>query len=87
MNLSARSPRLALALLSSWLLACPSRRAVGFEVPPPDGAPITCPVTGTRCAKGPDTPAAVVDERTYYFCEPAASARFRADPGRYRDHP
>ncbi|MCK6549189.1 hypothetical protein L6R52_25325 [Myxococcota bacterium] len=71
---------LALALSGA---ACTKRPDAGWVEPPKDGTVITCPVTGDRCAKTPSTPAAIVHDRTYYFCSDDAAARFRAAPERY----
>lgn len=71
----------ALALFAS----CRKRGPFGFLEPAPDGTHVTCPITGETCTKTPETASAVYDERTYYFCTPAAWDRFQADPGRYAD--
>ncbi|MBI2379116.1 MAG: hypothetical protein HYV07_34310 [Deltaproteobacteria bacterium] len=77
--------------MTRWLLllslaACRAE-PVGFDDPPPDGARVVDPVTRAACTKAPSTPAAVADERTYYFCEPTSLARFQAEPERFRDPP
>jgi YHS domain-containing protein len=69
------------------LSACIGKRTdAGFTAPPPDGARVTCPVSGERCTKTPLTPAAVFEMKTYYFCCEDCPTRFRADPGRYAGH-
>jgi YHS domain-containing protein len=78
-----RAPALALVLL----LGCPDRPPRGYDAPPADGIAITCPVTGERCTKTAETPAAVFDHRTYYFCRQEAADRFAKAPAKYADPP
>lgn len=71
----------ALAVSALWgaaSIACPRPPPAGYLTPPPDGTTVTCPVTGARCVKGPETPAAIRSMRTFYFCTPEAARRFEA---------
>jgi YHS domain-containing protein len=69
--------------VSLALAGCPKKELAGYVEPPPDGAPITCPVRGSTCTKTPDTEAAVFEMRTFYFCTPEARVEFAANPSRY----
>ena len=75
----------SVASLALVLAACPEKTGSlgGFTVPPPDGIEIVCPVTKERCAKGPETEAAVFEMRSFYFCRPESRAVFAENPKRY----
>lgn len=78
---------LGLALSLAVLPGCPRKDTGprGYEEPPPDGAMITCPVSGERCAKTAATPSAIYEMRTYYFCCDDCPKRFVQAPERYAD--
>lgn len=73
------------ALLAAAVAACPRHDPTGWTDPPADGAEVSCPVLRKRCVKTPETPSAVFEERTYYFCGPDERARFLADPKAFAD--
>ena len=72
---------------SIWatLAACPNNKPVGYSAPPPDEVEVTDPVSGRRCAKAPETRSAVLDSKTYYFCDEASWQSFSTAPRRYGD--
>lgn len=70
----ARLVSLVFALSS--ILGCRERTPQGFKEPPPDGAELHCAVSGERCIKGPETPSAVYENATYYFCSETARREF-----------
>lgn len=78
--------RAALLVLALSLAACPdddADTARGYYTPPADGVLVWCPVSKTQCAKGPSTPSAIVESKTFYFCCPDCQARFAAEPSKY----
>jgi YHS domain-containing protein len=71
--------------LSLAIVGCSRSTPRGFEEPPADGTKITDPVSGASCEKTPETPAAIVRDRSYYFCAPESAARFVERPETYAD--
>lgn len=77
----------SLALGASLLSGCPStpKAPTGHALPPADGVIVTCPVSRASCQKGSETPSAIYESRTYYFCCPECPKRFAEEPARYAD--